>query len=386
MINPVFIIIFGLIIILFALLNYYIGLRGWQTIGSFFGFNRRIYWVLFWCLTFTYIAARIVESYLPAGISRSLVLIGSNWLGLMYYFILVIAVIDLLRLLGKVTGLIPKSVSENPLAAPVTGIAVLVLVTGIWGYGLWNAYHPRVTHYDIKISKPAKTLKKLHIVMISDIHLGSLVGNDRLRDLVNRINAMNPDMVLFVGDTIDEDIHYFKEKKMGRHFKEIKSKYGVYAVLGNHEYIGRYAHETVRELNKAGVRVLIDDYVKVADSFYIVGRDDKSGSRFTGRQRKNLDDIISSVDRSLPIFLMDHQPKNLGEAERAGVDLQVSGHTHRGQLFPNHLITRRIYENDYGYLRKGNLNVIVSSGYGTWGPPIRVGNVAEIVDIDVEFN
>ncbi|HWI54984.1 MAG TPA: metallophosphoesterase, partial [Desulfobacteria bacterium] len=123
----------------------------------------------------------------------------------------------------------------------------------------------------------------------------------------------------------------------------------------------------------------------VADSFYIVGRDDKSGSRFTGHKRKNLQDIISAVDRSLPVIVMDHQPTNLGETERAGVDLQVSGHTHRGQLFPNHLITRRIYEVDYGYLRKGNLNVIVSSGYGTWGPPIRVGSVAEIVDINVEF-
>ncbi|HWI54823.1 MAG TPA: metallophosphoesterase, partial [Desulfobacteria bacterium] len=261
--NPVFIVVFGLIVILFALLNYYIGLRGWQTIGSYFRFNRRLYWVFFWCLTFTYIAARIVENFLPAEISRSLVLIGSNWLGLMYYFILVIALVDILRLLGKITGLIPKAISDNPFAAPVTGIAVLLVVMGIWGYGLWNAYHPQVTQYNIKINKPASAVKKLHIVMISDIHLGSLVGSERLQDMVNRINVLNPDVVLFAGDTIDEDINYFKEKKMGSHFTKIKSKYGVFAVLGNHEYIGQYADEAVRELNKAGVRVLKDDYVKV---------------------------------------------------------------------------------------------------------------------------
>ncbi len=383
--NSIFIVIFGLIVILFALLNYYIGLRGWQTIGTCFRLNRSLYWVLFWCLTFTYIVARIIENFLPAGLSRGLVLVGSNWLGLMYYFILTIALVDLVRLIGKFTGVIPKTIFDNPLAPPITGIAVLLLVGGVWGFGLWNAYHPRLTHYDIRIDKPAAEIKKLHVVMISDVHLGALVGSDRLEDMVGRINSMKPDIVLFTGDTIDEDINYFKEKNMGSHFKKIKSKYGVFAVLGNHEYIGRYADEAVRELEKSGVKVLKDSFVKVADSFYLVGRDDKSGARFTGYTRKSLEDIMSNVDRSLPIIVMDHQPTNLGEAQRAGVDLQVSGHTHRGQLFPNHLITRRIYENDYGYLRKDDLNVIVSSGYGTWGPPIRVGNIAEIVDIDVNL-
>lgn len=384
--NPVFFLIFGLIIIVFGLLNYYIGLRGWQTLGSYFKIPRRIYWVSFWFLTFSYMAARILESYLPASISRILVIFGANWLVFMYYFILIIAVTDILRVVGNVTGLMPQSIKENSITPVTIGLIVLILVTAIWGYGTWNARHPQVTRYEIEMNKSAGNLKNLHVVMVSDIHLGTIMETSRLNRMVDMVNELNPDIVLLAGDTIDEDVEYFVQNRMDSYFQKIRSKYGVYAVLGNHEYIGRNADEAIQQLTAGGVTVLKDKYVKVADSFYIAGRDDKSGARFTGRQRKGVADVLTGVDKSLPVILMDHQPNDLEPALQNGVDLQVSGHTHRGQMFPNQLITSRIYEKDYGHLHKGNFNLIVSSGYGTWGPPVKIGNPAEIVDINIQFN
>lgn len=384
--NPVFFLIFGLIIILFGLLNYYIGLRGWQTLGSYFKIPRKIYWVSFWFLAFSYIAARIVESFLPASVSRMLVILGANWLVFMYYFIIIIALTDLLRMVGRLTGLMPQSLKENSFAPVIMGLLVLALVTAIWGYGTWNARNPRVTRYEIDMNKSAGNLKNLHVVMVSDIHLGTIMGTARLNRMVDMVNKLNPDIVLLAGDVIDEDVEYFVQNKMDGYFRKIRSKYGVYAVLGNHEYIGRNAEEAVQQLTAGRVTVLKDKYVKVADSFYIAGRDDRSGARFTGRERKGLSEILTGIDKSLPVILMDHQPTELESARQTGIDLQVSGHTHRGQMYPNQLITSRIYEIDYGHLRRGDFNAIVSSGYGTWGPPVKIGNPAEIVDINIQFN
>ncbi|HBW35391.1 MAG TPA: metallophosphoesterase, partial [Desulfosporosinus sp.] len=108
--------------------------------------------------------------------------------------------------------------------------------------------------------------------------------------------------------------------------------------------------------------------------------------RFSGAKRQDLETLMQGVNRSLPVLLMDHQPSQLAEPVEQGVDLQVSGHTHRGQMFPIQFITSRIFENDWGYLRKGDFQLIVSSGYGTWGPPVRIGNTPEIVDITIRFS
>lgn len=166
----------------------------------------------------------------------------------------------------------------------------------------------------------------------------------------------------------------------------LSPKFGSFAVLGNHEYYGGQVEQAVRHLQQGGIRVLRDETVKVADSFYIVGRDYRGAGRFTGQQRKELQVIMKGIDGSLPIILLDHEPVCLEEAKQAGVDLQLSGHTHKGQFFPNQLVTGMMFDIDWGYLRRENLQVIVSSGFGTWGPPIRIGNRPEIVDIMIHFD
>jgi predicted MPP superfamily phosphohydrolase len=172
---------------------------------------------------------------------------------------------------------------------------------------------------------------------------------------------------------------------MAATFQRIQSRFGVFAVLGNHEYIGRQTETAVELLRKSGIIVLRDSFVNVADRFVVAGREEWDRTRFGYGPRKSLKDLLKGVNAKKPVLLMDHQPRNLAEPADAGVDLQVSGHTHRGQLFPNQWLTGALYEIDHGYLRKGKLQVIVSAGFGTWGPPVRTSAASEIVEIKVVF-
>jgi hypothetical protein len=276
-------------------------------------------------------------------------------------------------------------VAINQSLNPAVGLTVFILVGGIVSYGAWNARHPQINHYDLSIDKRAGSLKQLHVVMVSDIHLGTIINNDYLTRMVNSINQLKPDLVLFPGDVFDENIESIDEEQTVVNFRKLSAPYGVFAVLGNHEYIGGNAEAAIKCLGEAGVKVLRDSSQEIAGSFNLVGRDDRSGARSTGIKRRDLKTLLQGVNHSLPILLMDHQPLQLAEPEEEGVDLQLSGHTHAGQLYPIRLITQRMFEDDWGYLRKGNFQLIVSSGYGTWGPSVRIGNNPEIVDITITF-
>lgn len=384
MINPFFILVGSVIFIIYGGLNYYIGLRGWQALFSFVPFLvPKVYWPVFWLLSLSYLFSRFSQKFLPKILYEGMTLVGAYWLAFMWYFLLVITVLDLLRLIDHFLRLVPVEIKRS--LNPVLGFIVFILVVGIVSYGAWNARHPRVNHYDLSIPKQAGSIKQLHVVMVSDIHLGTIVHNDHLTKMVNTVNQLKPDLVLFAGDVFDENIESSNKQQVSDNFRKLSAPYGVFAVLGNHEYIGGNAEEAIKYLGDAGVKVLRDSSQEIAGSFYLMGRDDRSSERVNRVKRKSLTTLMEGVDRSLPIILMDHQPSQLEEPAEQGVDLQLSGHTHAGQMFPIQFITHRIFEDDWGYLRKGNFQLIVSSGYGTWGPPIRVGNTPEIVDITIKF-
>jgi len=385
MTNPFFVLVIGVIFLMYGGLNYYIGLRGWQGLFSYVPFlSSKVYWLVFLLLSFSYIFSRFSERFLPTVLYEGLTLIGAYWLAFMWYFLLAIATFDLLRLFDRWLRLVPVDIKQN--LNPALGLAVAVLVVGIVGYGAWNARHPQVNHYDLTIAKQAGPLKQLHVVMVSDIHLGTIVHNGNLTKMVNIVNELKPDLVLFAGDVFDENIESSNKQQVSDTFRKLSAPYGVFAVLGNHEYIGGNAEEAMDYLGEAGVKVLRDSSLEIAGSFNLVGRDDRSGARYNGVPRQDLKTLMQGVDRDLPIILIDHQPSQLEEPVGQGVDLQLSGHTHSGQLFPIQFITHRIFEKDWGYLRKSDFQLIVSSGYGTWGPPIRVGNNPEVVDIMIKFN
>jgi predicted MPP superfamily phosphohydrolase len=158
----------------------------------------------------------------------------------------------------------------------------------------------------------------------------------------------------------------------------------VYAITGNHEYIGG-VEPACKYLVEHGLVELRDNYIMIANSLYIIGREDRSIKGFTGKVRKNLVEIMKGINKNLPIILMDHQPVKLAEAAENGVDLQLSGHTHHGQLWPFSFITKKVYELSMGYKKTGDTHYYVSCGVGTWGPPIRTGNRPEIIRIDLRF-
>jgi predicted MPP superfamily phosphohydrolase len=158
----------------------------------------------------------------------------------------------------------------------------------------------------------------------------------------------------------------------------------MYAVTGNHEYIGG-VEEACAYLEKHGVKMLRDTAVKVNNSFYLIGREDLMINRLAHRKRKSLDEIMQGADKQYPLILMDHEPFGLDQARANGIDLQLSGHTHHGQLWPLNYITEMVYEKSWGYTQRGTTHYYISSGFGTWGPPVRLGNVPEILHITLHI-
>jgi predicted MPP superfamily phosphohydrolase len=173
-------------------------------------------------------------------------------------------------------------------------------------------------------------------------------------------------------------------QNLGETLRQIKSKYGIYGITGNHEYIGG-VDAACKYLTEHSVVMLRDSVVKIADAFTIVGREDISIRQFDGKKRKPLVELMKDVDKSLPIILMDHQPIHLNESAEQGADLQLSGHTHNGQLWPFNYIADAVYEVSWGYIQKGKTHIYVSCGVGTWGPPMRTGNRPEVVNVKLKF-
>jgi hypothetical protein len=379
-----FLFFFIIVLTIYGLINFYIFIRGWQAIPH--ASTLRIYYpIIFWFVVLSFILGRVVEGFWFSKPSQVLIWVGSFWLGAMVYFFLIVVLLDFLRLLNHWFPLFPSVITVNYVKAKqvIALVAVgVVAITVLVGY--INALNPRIRTLNLNIPKKANGPKTLNLVVVSDIHLGTIVGSSRLNRIVDRINQLNPDIVILPGDIVDEDLGPVIRQNLGETLKNIKSKLGVIAVTGNHEYIGG-VEKACKYLADHNVLVLRDTVLKVNDDFYIVGREDRSIKGFTGKQRKPLEELMAQVDKSYPIILLDHQPLNLSQAVVNGADLQISGHTHHGQIWPLTYITDLIYEVSCGYKKKGNTQIYVSSGAGTWGPPIRTGTIPEIVNIKLSF-
>ena len=379
-----FVIFFSIALSVYALINYYIFIREWEA-GGFQSTWRTVYVAAFLLLSISFIAGRILERVTLSWFSSTLVLLGSFWLAAMVYFLLFAFAIDIIRLLNFIVPFFPSFLTVNPeRTKEITSFAIIVVVLVIVLGGYINARTPIIKTLELSISKNGRTIKSLNIAVASDIHLGTIVCKSKLERIVQHINSLNPDLVLLPGDVVDEDIGPVIRNNLGETLRKIRSKYGVFAITGNHEYIGG-VEPACKYLAEHGITMLRDTWVKIGDSLYVVGREDISIRGFTGKTRKPLSELMAEVDKSYPVILMDHQPFRLAEAEANGVDLQLSGHTHHGQLWPFNFITKKVYELSWGYKKKGNTHYYVSCGVGTWGPPIRTGNRPEIINIKLQF-
>jgi len=304
----------------------------------------------------------------------------------MVYLVLQLAIIDLLRGINSLIHFFPDVFTINPeKTKKITTLVVLSITFLVVLISHINTWFPKVTVLNINISKKAGLLKELNIVAFSDMHLGTINEKRHLKGIVRRVNALNPDIILIPGDIIDEDIAPVIKNNVGDILTQLHAKYGVFAVTGNHEYIGGIK-KAKEYLNNHNIKMINDTAILIENSFYIVGREDIMIKTFSHKKRKELSVLMAGLDTTLPIILLDHQPFKLEEAENAGVDLQLSGHTHNGQIWPFNYITDIIFEKSAGYLKKGKTNYYVSSGIGGWGPPIRNVGRPEIINIKLIFN
>jgi hypothetical protein len=378
------IVFFAIFFTITGLISFYIFVRGLESIPADSSL-RGAYTVVFWTVALSYMGGRLLENVLPPALYDCLIWIGSFWMAAMLYFLIAVVALDLLRLFNHFLPLLPSAVVRNyPQAKYVTSAGVLGLVGLLVLGGHVNSLLPRIVTLDLPVAKTTPKMKRLNIVAVSDIHLGTIIGRSRIDPIVSKINSLDPDLVLLPGDIVDEDLTPVIKQNLGEALGNIKSRFGVYAITGNHEYIGG-VDRACSYLTEHNVTVLRDQSVKVADSFFLVGREDRSYNRFSGRRRQDLSDLMASVDKNYPVILMDHQPFALNEAASQGVDLQLSGHTHDGQLWPISYIVHSLYELAWGYRKIARTHFYVSDGVGTWGPPVRIGNRPEIAHILLDF-
>ncbi len=371
----------GIVVLIYGLLNFYIGLRGLQSLGAQFQINRIIYWIIVFAFSSIYFIGMLGRRFLPEKLERVFSILGGYWMAAFVYLLSLVVIIDIFRLLDKKFHMFPQSLKSN---GWLVAVAVIAVVAVALSAGTFYAITPKVTSYDISIDKKAGDVKQLKCAMISDVHLGEIIGRNRLKEAVKLINGMEPDIVVIAGDLIDGALEPVKRGNMLEELKNINSRLGVYFAMGNHEHFSNSPDEIQSMLEEAGVTVLRDKTIKVEDSFYLTGREDLSGQN-PGFKRAKLDDLLVQADKSLPVIVVDHQPSGLDEARKAGVDLQMSGHTHGGQFFPINLITGRMFEEDNGYFRDGSFNLVVSCGFGTWGPAVRLGSRSEVVELNINF-
>lgn len=299
---------------------------------------------------------------LPLPVAQAFYEIGTSSLFVMLYLVMLFLVLDL----GRLVRLVPRSwLYQNGW----TAAAILVAMVGIFLYG--NIHYKnkvRVT-LDLKTDKPLAHDYK--IVMMSDLHIGYHNPRRELARWVDLVNAEKPDFILIAGDIIDGSMRPVREERMAEEFRRLEAP--VYACLGNHEYFSG-SPEARQFYADAGIHLLVDETAVVDSCIVIVGRDDRMN-----RRRKPIKDLQSTIDHSQFSMVLDHQPYNLDRSEKAGVDFQLSGHTHRGQVWPISWITDYVYECSWGSYQRGNTRYYISSGIGIWGGKFRIGTQSEYV-------
>jgi len=375
-----FLIFFGIVLLIYSTVNYYLFVRGLQSF-SLSQPMKRWYIVIFWTVVSMFIAGSVLERTATSAFSEWIYRIGSFWLAFMLYLFIAVVLIDFVRILNHFFHFIPPF---SQLMRFRLGLIVFSLVSLIVIGGHINALWISVKQIPLTIHKKVSGSPEVKILMASDLHLGALIGERREKHLLDIIRQQKPDLVLLCGDLVDGEIAPVLRKKLGRHIQEINTPLGVYAILGNHEYIGGIG-KTLPYLKSINIRVLIDETITLSNGIQLVGRNDRAGSRMNGGL-KSLDELLSGIDHSKPVIVMNHQPFNLAEVAKANVDLHLSGHTHNGQLWPFNYMTEAIFELSWGLLKKGNTDFYVSSGYGSWGPTVRIGNRPEVVVFNLKFD
>lgn len=329
---------------------------------------------------FMFIFARILENYIPLSFIVFFDTVGSFWFAVVSYLFLFTVLYYLLYLLhilhykifNKETALL--RIREYYIVATSVFLIIIIFI------GYYNAVNPRIERLSLKTEKNING-DSLRIAMVSDIHAGYLMGPERISRLIDILNDEKIDILFIPGDLIDHGLKIVTEKDSFSPFKNLKTKYGIYAVMGNHDHFDE-ADGAERYFEDNGIKILRDESV-IIDGIQIIGREDLSAFRRSSGNKKRKELASFEKNEDAYIVILDHQPYALEQAANYGSDLQLSGHTHNGQYWPFSIVTNMIYEKSWGNLRKLNTDYYISCGFGTWGPVFRLGSYSEIVIIDV---
>ncbi len=361
--------------------SYYIAWRLYQGLATFFSQLR--FWPIL--LVVAAVTVLLVLGFVrgltpfPKEIKQYLGLASAYCMGIFLYLLLFTVAADVILLLPR---LLKLSFTIHHLFKGFVTLGVLALTAITCIYGFFNSCQIDHVTYEIPL-QDKQDISDLNVVLISDLHLGAVGSEGRLQEIVDQINGLQPDVVCIAGDFFDTDFASIQDPQAAIEIlRGLKPTYGTFACLGNHD-AGKTHGKMVEFLKEANIHLLSDDYALIDDRMIIVGRLDASSIGGYGDQkRKALSEFFTREDPTIPVIVLDHNPARIGEYTNEA-DLILCGHTHKGQVFPGSLITDAMYEVDYGYYRKDNASpqVVVTSGVGYWGMPMRVGSDSEIVTI-----
>lgn len=364
-----YLVLFGMLGILGGA-HFYLAHRVWRLIHRFAPRFPLFISVIFFAMLMLLMALSFIKPF-SGRLQQVFSVAGAAWMGCLVYLLLFFLLADLLALILHLPHF-------------AAGSAALVLALSVCLYGFVHAQQVKTVSYDVTLS-PAPA-NEMTVVLISDVHLGAVGSEGRLEQIVSRINALSPDLVCIAGDLFDTTFTSIRDPERAiLTLRQIKATHGVYACLGNHD-AGKTLPQMEDFLERAGILLLKDEFAVIDGKFILAGRLDSSPIGGTGNLRRGaLADILRSADPSLPVVVMDHNPAGI-DTYRGDTALVLSGHTHKGQLFPGSLFTHAMYTVDYGYYQTENgTQIIVTSGAGTWGPPMRIGTDCEVVQIRLKY-
>ena len=389
------------------LLPFYLGVSSYMMFRFFYWMkhcNHRFNWLRFkvpFAVVYLFMALSPVIAFLLPKSAVAIVIrrISTYWIGIMLYSLLYVVLFDLLRLIAKHTKLKNTLLFSRGSVISIGSVVVACAVATCL-YGIFNARNIKVNEYSVTVNKSCGSDKHLKAVLVADLHMGYAIGVDHITNMVEKINQQNADIVIIAGDIFDNSYDGMDDPEgIKAQLKSIKSKYGVYAVYGNHDidekilmgftfdWGGKQLHseKMTNFMKDCNIKLINDESVLINDEFYLVGRRDTDKPGTEDGTRAEISELTKDLDKTKPIFVLSHEPDELQKTADAGADIDFSGHTHDGQLFPGNLTIALFWENPCGMIKKDNMYSIVTSGIGVYGTFMRVGTDAEICSVDIDF-
>lgn len=389
------------------LLPFYLGVSSYMMFRFFYWMkhcNHRFNWLRFkvpFAVVYLFMALSPVIAFLLPKSAVAIVIrrISTYWIGIMLYSLLYVVLFDLLRLIAKHTKLKNTLLFSRESVISIGSVVVACAVATCL-YGIFNARNIKVNEYSVTVNKSCGSDKHLKAVLVADLHMGYAIGVDHITNMVEKINQQDADIVIIAGDIFDNSYDGMDDPEgIKAQLKSIKSKYGVYAVYGNHDidekilmgftfdWGGKQLHneKMTNFMKECNIKLINDESVLINDEFYLVGRRDTDKPGTEDGTRAEISELTKDLDKTKPIFVLSHEPDELQKTADAGADIDFSGHTHDGQLFPGNLTIGLFWENPCGMIKKDNMYSIVTSGVGVYGTFMRVGTDAEICSVDIDF-